>query len=145
MRGPWRDPLFCAPIRMTLGAPTYDLMLVLDPLLEQDARTKIVADARTAIEAGGEFLRHDEWGERPLAYPIERKANGEYHLMQFHVGEKALLSDLDHSLRIADGVLRFRLIKLKPGVPDPPDMRPGSAARRVDSEPHPEPETAAAA
>jgi small subunit ribosomal protein S6 len=130
---------------MSKAAPTYDLVLVLDPQLEEAARTKVVADARAAIEGQGELLRHDEWGERPLAYPIERKTSGEYHLLQFHAGEKALLASLDRTLRITDGVLRFRLIKLKPGVPDAPDMRPGSAARRAEGEARPEPEAVAAA
>ena len=52
---------------MTLPAPTYDLVLLLDLQTEPDARAKIVADARAAIETQGEFLRHDEWGERALA------------------------------------------------------------------------------
>ena len=111
---------------MALPAPTYDLVLVLDPQAEEAARTKIVADTRAAIEAGGELLRHDEWGERALAYPIERHANGEYHLLQFHRADTELLSGLDRTLRITDGILRFRIIKLKPGVPDAPDM-PASA------------------
>ena len=72
---------------MTLPAPTYDLVLLLDPQAEEAARTKIVADARAAIEAQGELLRHDDWGERALTYPIDHKANAEYHLLQFHVGQ----------------------------------------------------------
>ncbi len=52
----------------------------------EHARAKIVADARAAIEAQGELLRHDEWGERPLTYPIEKKTSAEYHLFQFHAG-----------------------------------------------------------
>ncbi|HEX4466588.1 MAG TPA: 30S ribosomal protein S6, partial [Solirubrobacteraceae bacterium] len=71
---------------MTLPAPTYDLMLLLDPKAQDDARAKIVADSRSAIEAQGELLRHDEWGERALTYPIDRIASAEYHLMQFHAG-----------------------------------------------------------
>ena len=69
---------------MTLPAPTYDLVLMIDPQADQDTRAKIVADARKAIEAQGELLRHDEWGERPLTYPIEKKTSAEYHLFQFH-------------------------------------------------------------
>jgi small subunit ribosomal protein S6 len=124
---------------MTLPAPTYDLVLVLDPQSEEDARAKIVADTRSAIEAGGELLRHDEWGERALTYPIDKHANGEYHLLQFHRAGTELLSGLDRTLRITDGVLRFRIIKLKPGVPDAPDMRAASspAARRPESEERP--------
>jgi small subunit ribosomal protein S6 len=126
---------------MTLPAPTYDLILLLDVQDEEAARAKIVADARAAIEAQGELLRHDEWGERALVYPIQRKSSAEYHLLQFHAGSADLLDELKRSLRIADGVLRFRIIKLKPGVPEAPDMRAAApAARRPDSEPRTEPE-----
>lgn len=106
---------------MTLPAPTYDLVLLLDAQAEEATRAKIVADARAAIEAQGEFLRHDDWGDRALTYPIDRKADAEYHLLQFHAGAPELLGALDRTLRITDGILRFRIIKLKPGVPDAPD------------------------
>jgi small subunit ribosomal protein S6 len=136
---------------MTLPAPTYDLVLLLDGQAEEAARAKIVADARSAIEAQGELLRHDPWGERPLAYPIERHASAEYHLLQFHAGAPELLSGLDRTLRITDGILRFRIIKLKPGVPEAPDLRAAGAARPAGSEPAegeaqsaPEPPAAAA-
>ncbi len=119
---------------MTLPAPTYDLVLLLDLQLEQDERAKIVADARAAIEAQGELLRHDEWGERALAYPIDKKANAEYHLLQFHASSVELLDTLEHSLRIIDGVLRFRVVKLAPGVPDAPDMRSSSVPRAAETE-----------
>jgi small subunit ribosomal protein S6 len=125
---------------MTLPAPTYDLVLILDPQAEGDARAKIVADTRAAIDAGGELLRHDEWGERPLAYPIDRRANGDYHLIQFHPGDAELLSGLDRTLRITDGILRFRIIKLAPGVPDAPDMGTAApATRRPESDSAAEP------
>ena len=35
-----------------------------------------------------------------------------------------LLDQLDHSLKITDGVLRFRITKLRPGTPPPPDLTP---------------------
>ena len=116
---------------MTLPAPTYDLMLLLDPQAEETARAKIVADAVKAIQSQGELVRQDDWGERPLAYPIERRASADYHLLQFHVGETALLEGLDRTLRITDGVLRHRIIKLKPGTPDPPEMT--ASARRSEA------------
>jgi small subunit ribosomal protein S6 len=107
---------------MTLPAPTYDLVLLLDPQVEEPARAKIVADSRGSIESQGELLRHDEWGERALTYPIDKHPSAEYHLLQFHSGGPDLLEGLDRTLRITDGVLRHRIIKLKPGVPDAPEM-----------------------
>jgi small subunit ribosomal protein S6 len=116
---------------MTLPAPTYDLVLLLDPQAEDSARAKIVADAIEAIKAQGELVRQDDWGERPLAYPIDRKASADYRLLQFHVSQTALLEGLDRTLRITDGVLRHRIIKLKPGTPDPPEMT--AAPRRAEA------------
>jgi small subunit ribosomal protein S6 len=107
---------------MTLPAPTYDLVLLLDPQAEETTRAKILTDTRAAVEAQGEFLRQDDWGDRTLTYPIDRKADAEYHLIQFHAGAPEMLSALDRTLRITDGIMRFRIIKLKPGVPDAPDV-----------------------
>jgi ribosomal protein S6 len=118
---------------MTLPAPTYDLVLLLDPQAEEQTRAKLLADTQAAIEAQGELLRHDEWGERALAYPIDRNAGAEYHLLQFHVTSAELLDGLDRTLRLADEVLRFRIIKLAPGVGAPPDMS-ASPPRRSESE-----------
>jgi ribosomal protein S6 len=119
--------------RMTLPAPTYDLVLLLDPQAEETVRTKLVGDTRTSISAQGELLRHDEWGERALTYPIERRATARYHLLQFHASDPELLSGLDRTLRLADEVLRFRIIKLAPGVPAAPDMSAAPAAARGEA------------
>src|SRR6185312_17485075 len=82
----------------------------------------------------GELVRQDEWGERALTYPIDRKASAEYHLLQFHVGETALLEGLDRTLHITDGVLRHRIIKLAPGTPDPPEMTGQRRAEPAEGE-----------
>jgi small subunit ribosomal protein S6 len=128
---------------MTLPAPTYDLVLLLDPQADDATRAKVVADSRASIEAQGELLRHDDWGERALTYPIDRKASAQYHLLQFHVADKQLLSGLDRTLRLADEVLRFRIVKLAPGVAAPPDMSSGAAAAapRADEAVQAPPET----
>src|SRR6185312_5780851 len=136
------DTRYPCPLRMTLPAPTYDLMLLLDPQAEETTRSKIVADALNAIEAQGELVNQAEWGERPLAYPIDRKASADYRLIQFHVGETALLEGLDRTLRITDGVLRHRIIKLAPGTPSPPEM---TAQRRSEAPEAGAPEAAPAA
>jgi small subunit ribosomal protein S6 len=105
---------------MTLPPPTYDLVVLLDVEVEEPKRAKIVADARAAIEAQGQFLRHDEWGVRALTYQIDHKSSAEYHLLQFHATPE-LLETLNRTLRIADEVVRFRIIKLAPGTPDAPE------------------------
>jgi small subunit ribosomal protein S6 len=128
------------PPRMTLPAPTYDLMLLLDAEAQEEAREKILADARAAIAAQGELLRDDSWGERALTYPIAHKATARYHLLQFHASSPELLRGLQRTLRIADEVVRFRIVKLKPGTPAAPDMNaPGASAAGAVAEPAPAP------
>jgi len=133
---------------MTLPAPTYDLVLLLDPQADDATRAKLLTDTRASISAQGEVLRHDEWGERALTYPIERRTSARYHLMQFHVSDTELLGSLDRTLRLADEVLRFRIIKLAPGVPSAPDMSAAPAAtprsESAEGEPTPRTETAPA-
>jgi small subunit ribosomal protein S6 len=114
---------------MTAAAPTYDLVLLLDPQAEEPARAKIVSDAKATISAHGEIARHDEWGERALAYPIERRATAEYHLIQFTARETTLIAELNRVLHITDGVLRFRVNKLRPGTPQAPDMKADRGGR----------------
>jgi small subunit ribosomal protein S6 len=104
--------------------PTYDLVLLLSMRAPDDERAKILADVQSAITAGsGSITRDDQWGTRPLTYRIDHEAEAEYHLLQM-TGPPALLDSLSHSLRIADSVLRFRIIKVRPGTPAAPSSPP---------------------
>jgi small subunit ribosomal protein S6 len=106
----------------------YDLMVVLSLTAEDERRAKILADIEAQIAAeGGTIERQDDWHTRPLTYEIKHQAEGEYHLLQF-TGPTALLEGLSHNLRIDDAVLRFRIIKVVPGTPAPPDSPPPALA-----------------
>ncbi len=108
------------PRRTTL----YDLVLLLSATATDEERAKILTDVETAISAsGGSIERKQEWGTRPMTYRIDHQSDAEYHLLQF-TGPALLLESLTHSLGIADTVLRFRIIKVIPGTPPPPDSPP---------------------
>jgi small subunit ribosomal protein S6 len=112
------------PVRMTPPPPTYDLVLLLDPAAEEAVRAKILEDIRDAIAGEGELTAELDWGNRALAFQIEHRKEAEYRLFQFHA-TPTLLEALDRSLRIADAVIRFRIIRLDPGTPAAPDLRRG--------------------
>jgi small subunit ribosomal protein S6 len=99
---------------MPATKPIYDLILLLDLAAEDDRRAKIVADTRAAISADGELLGDQAWGTRPLAYEIDHREAADYHLLQFS-GPASLIGALEHNLRITDGVIRYRVIKLPAG------------------------------
>ncbi len=103
--------------------PLYDLVLMLDSAAPEEQRQKALAGAEATILAGGEIVNGQDWGVRQTAYEIRHKTDSEYHLMQFH-GTREVLETLQRTLRIADGVMRFRIIKLAPGTPAPPASRP---------------------
>ena len=109
---------------MPQQAPIYDLVLLLSTKAEDEERAKILADVEAAIsDAGGSVERKLDWGTRALTFQIIHQAEAEYHVLQF-TGPTSLLESLSHSLRIADAVLRFRIIKVIPGTPPPPESAP---------------------
>jgi len=106
---------------MAVEPPTYDLVLLLDSETEEERRNNILASLEQVIERQGEIVSRHDWGVRPTAYEIRKRADADYHLLQFH-GTAELLDQLNHALKITDGVNRFRIIKLRKGTPSPPDL-----------------------
>src|SRR3954452_14734925 len=119
--------------RMATEAPVYDLTLLLDTALEHDRRDTILANVEEAIDRDGEIVGRHEWVVRTTAYEVRKHADADYHLLQFR-GSPELLQALDHNLKITDGVLRFRIIKLRPGTAAPPDLRPVAATAASEGE-----------
>jgi small subunit ribosomal protein S6 len=115
------------PGRMVTERPTYDLVLLLDPEADEERRTNILASLETVIEGQGAVVSRHDWGVRPTAYEVRKRGDADYHLIQFQ-GTPELLQQLDHALKITDGVNRFRIIKLRHGTPDPPDLRAAATA-----------------
>jgi small subunit ribosomal protein S6 len=118
--GPGRfAPCYRGPPFMAAPAPIYDLVVMLDTAAPDDQRAKILADVEAMISGAADVVSKHDWGPRALAYEIRHKTDAEYHLIQFHATPE-LLASLQRTLRITDGVMRYRIIKLEPGTPDPP-------------------------
>ena len=80
-------------------------------------------------QADGDAVGEQPWGVRALAYEIDHRTQAEYHLLQFS-GPPALIASLEHTLRITDGVVRHRVIKLPrgdAGAAGEPGAAPGAA------------------
>lgn len=130
LRGPGERELAPATMRrrMVREAYLYDLVLLLDPDLEDERREKILTDTEAIIlDHGGDIVERHDWGVRQTTFEIGKRKDQDYHLIQFHA-TNAGLSRLDHTLRITDGVSRHRVIKLRPGTPAAPDLRAAATA-----------------
>jgi small subunit ribosomal protein S6 len=134
---------------MAAEAPIYDLVLLLDTSTEAATRKKILADVDKLLSTNkAETVGTHDWGRRKTAYEIDKKTEADYHLIQFK-GPATVPDELNRVLRITDGVLRHRVIKLDPGTPPPPDLKSSSPAPPAEkpaapAEPTPEPKAPAA-
>ena len=146
-------PPLSSAARMAKPAPEYELVLMLDPEVPDDRRDQIAVEARRRIEGAGDLKQERSWGLRKMAYEINQRTEADYRFFRFEKGG-SILDELNHNLRITDGVLRYRIFKVDPRAPviDPPPPislagtaapRPGGRRRDDDRPPRgPEPERA---
>ena len=107
----------------------YDLMLLVDSSAPEDRQKAIVGEVETMLGSGGKIAGSYDWGSRRIAFEIDHRPEAAYQLFQFE-GDNALLDRLDHSLKIMDGVLRYRIIRQGPNAPPvPPSPEPIRAQR----------------
>jgi small subunit ribosomal protein S6 len=84
----------------------YEILLIIDPDATEERSDEILTRARELVEqSGGTFEAQETWGRRRLAYEIDHKAEGVYHLLTFSC-ESATLEEISRVLRISDGVMR---------------------------------------
>jgi small subunit ribosomal protein S6 len=121
----------------------YEILLMLDPELPEERQTEIVTRARDAIERdGGSFDKHEPWGRRRLAYEIDHKGEGSYHLLIF-AAEPATLEEISRVLKITDGVMRHLAVRrvqggsTRPPEPAPEEPVATAAAARQDGSTEP--------
>jgi small subunit ribosomal protein S6 len=90
----------------------YEIVIVLTPLLSVDTAKEAIAKySKILTDNGAEIVQEDNWGLRKLAYPIQKKTTGYYHLTEFRApGE--LINKLEIELRRDERVLRFLTISL---------------------------------
>jgi len=119
----------------------YEILLMLDPELPEERQTEIVTRVREAIEKdGGRWENEEAWGRRRLAYEIDHKPEGVYHLLTF-AAEPATLDEVSRVLKITDGVMRHMAVRrvkgasTRPPQPGPEEPVAAAAATGQDSEP----------
>jgi len=91
----------------------YELMVIFEGDLDEpvaQAWVKTITDA--IVKAGGSVHgKADWWGKRQFAYPIEKKEYGYYVVLNV-VAPGGALDELERSFRIADDVVRHKLLRL---------------------------------
>jgi len=90
----------------------YELMVIFDGDLDESTVQQGINRIHAQVtEAGGETVTTDKWGVRRFAYEIDHKSQGFYVVLEIEA-EPGSLDRLENSLRLADEVVRHKLIRL---------------------------------
>ena len=121
----------------------YEILLLLDPELPDERQNEIVTRTRETIEkGGGTWADHQPWGRRRLAYEIDHKTDGAYHLLTFDAAPETL-DEVSRVLRITDGVMRHLAVRRVKGAsmrpPDPTHEEPRHERPSREASRHEEP------
>lgn len=88
----------------------YELLLLLNPSLDEESRAAVLDKVQGLITADGGVVDNlDSWGKRKLAFEIEKLAEGDYALIDFHATPGSI-AELDRVLHITDPVVRYMLV-----------------------------------
>ena len=89
----------------------YELAVVLNAKIEDDARAAAVDKCKALIERfGGQITDVDEWGKKKLAYEINKMNEGFYYFIHFDA-EPTAPAEIEKRVRIIDGVIRYLIVK----------------------------------
>jgi small subunit ribosomal protein S6 len=119
----------------------YEILLMLDPDLPDDRQSEIIKRTQDLIKKSkGKWDAHQPWGRRRLAYEIDHKPEGSYHLLTF-AADPETLEEISRVLKITDGVMRHMAVRrvkgasTRPPEPVPEEPVAAAAATSQDSEP----------
>ncbi len=94
--------------------PQYDVNIILNPNLEPNQLQFEKDMIQQALERfGAEVKGVEEWGNRRLAYPIQKDTQG-YYLFYTVELEPAKAKPLENELRVRDNVRRVLIVRDRP-------------------------------
>ena len=90
----------------------YESVIILTPLLSDEAVKEVITKFTKLLKDGGaEIIQEDNWGLKKLAYPIQKKVTGYYHLTEFKApGE--IINKLELEYKRDERILRFLTVSL---------------------------------
>jgi small subunit ribosomal protein S6 len=90
----------------------YETVFILTPVLSDVQMKDAVAKFKAVLtDNGAEIVNDENWGLRKLAYPIDHKTTGFYHLFEFRAAPE-LINKLEIEYRRDEKVMRFLTIAL---------------------------------
>lgn len=89
----------------------YEIMFIINPTVLEEGREAVIEKVTGILAAAGAKIEKTEkWGDRKLAYPIDKKKTGFYVLTTFEV-DGTVLSEVETKLNIVEEVMRYIIVK----------------------------------
>ena len=87
---------------------TYETVFIMNPVLSEDQVKETVKKFVDHIKANkGKITNEENWGLKKLAYPIQKKSTGFYHLFEYSAENGELIADLEVAFKRDEKVIRF--------------------------------------
>ena len=97
---------------LVVSTRAYEMMIIVDGEHEDAMVDDVVSRVETWLgEDEGRLVTTDKWGKRKFAYEIDHKTEGHYVVLEMVTGPRDM-SPLERSLRLADEIVRHKLIRL---------------------------------
>ena len=91
---------------------TYELALVLNGKLEDDARAEALEKVQNYITRfGGSVVNVDDWGKKRFAYDINKQKEGFYYFIKVQSEDNNCPNELEANVRIMEPVVRYLVVK----------------------------------
>ena len=90
----------------------YETVFIMTPVLSDEQMKEAVGKFQKLLkDKGAEIVHEDHWGLRKLAYPIQKKTSGFYHLIEFKA-EPKVIEKLEINYRRDERVIRFLTFRM---------------------------------
>ena len=99
----------------------YEICIVVHPDQSEQVPAMIERYKTLVAEQGGKIHRIEDWGRRPLAYPIEKLVKAHYVLLNIECGHETI-EEIENGFRFNDAVLRHLTVKTKHAETAPSPM-----------------------
>ncbi|MDN5353062.1 MAG: small subunit ribosomal protein [Clostridiales bacterium] len=90
----------------------YETIFILRPSIEEEQRIAAIDKFKAIINADGEVEKVEEWGNKRLAYEIEKIREGYYVYVTFKANS-TLPAELERNYKISDDVIRYIIVNLE--------------------------------
>ncbi len=108
----------------------YEIVFIVHPDQSEQVPAMIERYRSVIAQREGKIHRLEDWGRRQLAYPVEKIHKAHYVLMNIECDHETL-TELDHSFRFNDAVLRHLIVKMKGAVTAASPMMKEDKAKSV--------------